>query len=252
MVLKVEENPRTRLLAQARNDRLFQNGADADLVATQIRRMLESDPLGKSLCRTIVLGDGWLDGNWDEPAANDRRIPLLVLPETPANLHATLGGWLKRHLRANRNTVRFLLPRTRAGGDSNLYLDSELMLSARAATLASSWSRSEPVYESLADEFTGALRTKLADRFDRFAILSVWNYEEPAKCIFSVELHGVQGGRIPSAIQDKIRHDLFADEDFDERVRVWQEKGLALGKILAELREPAQWRKALYPLAGRG
>jgi hypothetical protein len=250
LVLKLEENPRTRLLAHARSDRLFQNSQDTDFLATQIRQMLEGDAQGRSLCRTIVLGPGWLEGPVDGFAADDRKIPLIVLPDYPHNLHATLGGWLKRHLHANRNTVRFLLPRKAAGTPSNIYLDSELILTARAAALASNWSRADGVYESLANEFTGALRAKLADRFDRFAILFVWNYEDAAQCRFSLELHGARGDKILSAIQDKIKQDLFAEEEFAERVGALRQKGWAPGKILAELREPSNGGRRCIPWLG--
>jgi energy-coupling factor transporter ATP-binding protein EcfA2 len=250
LVLKVEENPRTRLLAHARNDRLFQNCEDVDFLATQIRQMLEADARGRSLCRTIVLGRGWLEGPLDDFAADDRKIPIIVLPDYPQNLDATLGGWLKRNFHSNRNTVRFLLPRKVAGSPSNLYLDSELLLIARAATLASTWSRADRVYDTLANEFTAALRAQLADRFDRFAILSVWNYADPAKCRFSLELHGARGDTLLCAIQDKIKQDLFADEEFAERVNALRQKGWAADKILAELREPRNGGRHCIPWLG--
>jgi hypothetical protein len=83
-----------------------------------------------------------------------------------------------------------------------------------------------------------ALQKKLADRFDRFAILSVWNHADAAKCQFSIEPHGAQGERIPAAIQVKIKQNLFADEEFDELVADFARKGLPVAKLIAELREP--------------
>jgi hypothetical protein len=190
------------------------------------------------LHRTIVLGRNWLENPWDQPPRDDGKIPLIVLAEYPDNIHATLGGWLKKHLRTDRNTVRFLLPSRSADGASNIYLDEELMLAARAATLARDWSRTEAAYKSLSRELIGALQKKLADRFDRFAILSVWNHADPAKCQFSIERHGAQGEHIPAAIQDKIKQDLFADEEFDELVADFTRRSLPVSRLIAELREP--------------
>jgi hypothetical protein len=238
LVLKLDENPRTRLMAHARSNRLFQNGEDADFLAAQIRQVFDGQAQAGNPHRTIVLGRNWVESPWDEPPRSGGKIPLIVLPEHPDNLHATLGGWLKQHLRTDRNTVRFLLPRRGADGASNIYLDEELMLAARAATLARDWSRTEPAYKSLSRELTGALQKKLADRFDRFAILSVWNHGDPAKCQFSIEPHGAQGQHIPAAIQDKIKQDLFADEEFDELVADFTRKSLSVAKLIAELREP--------------
>ena len=264
LVLKLEENPRTRLMAHARSDRLFRSCEDVEFLAAQIRQLLDSDghaqgigdtPGGDDgqgqghaqgrrwtragcLHRTIVLGRDWLENPWNEPPRLGGKIPLIVLPDFPQNIHATLGGWLKRHLRTERNTVRFLLPRRGADGASNIYLDGELMLAARAATLARDWSRTERAYKSRVKEFTGVLQTALADRFDRFAILSVWNHEDPAKCQFSIEPHGARGGHIPAAIQAKIKQDLFAPEEFDELVARFARKGLSRDQLFAELREP--------------
>jgi hypothetical protein len=244
LVLKPEENPRTRLMAHARGNRSFQNSEDVDFLGAQIRQLLN----GGSLYQTIVLGRGWRARPWDEPPWDDRKIPLIVLPEYPDNLHATLGGWLKEHLRTGRNSVRFLLPCKDVGGASDIYLDPELMLAARAACLASNWSQSDLVYRSLASELTGALQARLADRFDRFAILSVWNHEDPAKCIFSIEPHGAQGATIPAAIQDKIKRDLFADEEFDELIAGFAH--LSMAKLLAELREPRRGGARCIPWLG--
>ena len=246
LVLKAEENPRTRLMAHARGNRSFQNSEDVEFLGVQIRRLLNGD----SLHQTIVLGREWRARPWDAPPRDDGKIPLIVLPEYPDKLHATLGGWLKEHLRTGRNSVRFLLPCKDAGGASDIHLDPQLMLAARAACLASNWSQSDSDYRSLANELTGALQARLAGRFDRFAILSVWNHEDPAKCIFSIEPHGARGEKIPSAIQDKIKRDLFADEEFDEVIAGFAHQRLSMAKLLAELREPRRGGARCIPWLG--
>ena len=254
LVFKLEENARTRLMAHARNDKLFQNGEDVDFLASEIRHAIGGDVSAQY--RTIVLKREWNNSPWDEvdeslrPNVWDNKIPLVVLPAYPAELNATLGGWLKKFLGSNRNTVRFLLPRKGSDGASAIYQDKELMLAARAASLAKSWAKDESAYKSLSNEFLGGLKTKISDRFDRFAILSVWNHEDPSKCVFSVEAHGSKGDKIPTAIQDRIKQNLFVDEDFDELVVSFAEKNMSMAKLLTELREPRGGGKDCIPWLG--
>jgi hypothetical protein len=244
LVFKLEENARTRLMAHARNDKLFQNGEDVDFLANEIRHAIGGDAQISGMYRTIVLKREWNNSPWDEveeslrPNVWDNKIPLIVLPAYPTELNAALGAWLKKFLGSNRNTVRFLLPKKGSDGASAIYQDKELVLAARAASLAKGWAKDEPAYKTLSTEFLGALKTRIAERFDRFAILSVWNHEDSSKCVFSVEPHGTKGDKIPAAIQEKIKQNLFVDEDFDDLVVSFAEKNMSMAKLLAELREP--------------
>ena len=106
-----------------------------------------------------------------------------VVPTYPDTLAASLGTWLKRHLQEGRNTIRFLLPQK---GTGDIYYERELLVLARAVYLALQWQQTEKVYADLAKTFQrDELRPKLRGRFDRFAILSEWNYAEPVRCHFA-------------------------------------------------------------------
>lgn len=258
LVFKLEENARTRLLAHARNDRLFLDGQDINHLAQEIRHAIGGDTQVTTLYRTIVLKAEWNNAPWEEldererPPAWDNRIPLIVLPVYPERLNEVLGGWLKKFLSQSRNTVRFLLPRNNLA-DANLgaiYRDKELILLARSAHLAKQWQTTEPIYRALATEFTTALKARINDRFDRFAILRVWNFEDHARCEFSIEPHGTRGDKIPSAIQEKIRQNLFIHEDFEELVVEFATKNLSIAKLLAELKEPRGAGKECIPWMG--
>lgn len=246
LVFKIEENARTRLLAHARNDKLFQNGEDTDFLAAEIRHCIGGDVQVSGQYRTIVLKREWNNTPWDEveekerPQAWDAKIPLVVLPVHPEKPGPVLGLWLKSFVPQGRNTVRFLLPRRNPADihHGNVMHDKELLLAARAAFLARQWQSSEPAYKALAGEFSLQIKSKVAERFDRFAVLRLWNHEDPNKCEFSVEPHGTKGERIPMAVQEKIRQNLFVDEDFDEMVVAFAAKNLSMAKLLAELREP--------------
>lgn len=253
LVFKLEENARTRLLAHARNDKLFQNGEDVDYLALEVRHVIGGDVAVSNLYRTVVLKREWNNTPWDElderqrPSAWDNQIPLVVLPDYPEKMEAVLGAWLTKFLGHSRNTIRFLLPRKDSG---NIYRDKELMLAARAAYLAKQWQAHEPVYKTLSGEFNNTLKTKIGERFDRFAVLFVWNFNDPSKCRFSVEPHGTKGSNIPQAIQDKIKQNLFIGEDFDELVLDFAKQNLSMSKLVTELREPRSGGSECIPWLG--
>ncbi len=258
LVFKLEENARTRLLAHARNDKLFQNGEDTDTLAAEIRHCIGGDVSVSGQFRTIVLKRDWANDPWSEvdekeqPGSWDSRVPLVVVPVHPDKPGQVLGEWLKKFIPQGRNTLRFLLPKKNPADvyQGNVMQDRELIISARATWLARQWQSSEPVYKTLATEFAGQIRTRISDRFDRFAILRVWNHEDSSKCEFSVEPHGTKGDKIPGAVQEKIRQNLFVDEDFDEMVVSFAEKNLSMAKLLAELREPRGGGKESIPWLG--
>ena len=58
------------------------------------------------------------------------------------------------------------------------------------------------------------------------------------RCIFHVESHKALGARIPAAIDEHIRTNLFIPEDFDALVGVAADNNESIGKLLKELREP--------------
>lgn len=198
LVFREEENPRARLMACARNDKLFADGSDQAQLARQVRYVIGgTDEVAKAF-RVIVLPKSWQSDPWstldaaEQPERWDDRLPILVLPEEPDALDSRLGRWLKDHLQKRRNTIRFLLPRS---GSSNAFQDRDLLILARAEMKAQEWSGQNPEYKKLHTEFQGALRDLLKKRFDRFAVLHRWNFADPNQCLFSVESLRKQGRR---------------------------------------------------------
>lgn len=147
LLFREEENPRAKLIAYARNDKLFADGADQAQLAKQIRYVIAgSDEVAKTF-RVIALPRTWANEPWtllddvEHPDKWDDRLPILVLPEEPDKLDATLGRWLKDQLQKRRNTVRFLLPRT---GSTNAFMDRDLLILTRAEMKAQEWSGQNP------------------------------------------------------------------------------------------------------------
>ncbi|MXD08659.1 hypothetical protein, partial [Escherichia coli] len=59
------------------------------------------------------------------------------------------------------------------------------------------------------------LREQLQSRFDRFAVLVVWNFADPSQCEFEISQHGAEGLQILEKLNAKICSELFIPEEFD-------------------------------------
>jgi Protein of unknown function (DUF499) len=238
---KEEENPRARVMATARNERQFSDGRDLQHLAKEIRYVFAGgDQVAKSW-RVVALPRDWDTDPWSKLELNeqpsewkDGRLPILVLPEQPDNLNAKLGAWLKAHLTERRNIPRYLLPRSE---DGNIFLDPSLLVLARAVMTAAAWRNDGPEYGKLEREFRGQLHEAIRKRYDRFAILHRWNFNEPGSAIFSVEALKVQGDKVPAAIEIAIRDDLFEPEAFRDLVLRQANESVSVTKILKECQE---------------
>ena len=253
LVFREEENPRAKLMACARNDKLFTDGSDQVQLAKQVRYVIGgSDEVAKTF-RVIALPKSWQNDPWtsldeaEQPERWDDRLPILVLPEEPEKMDQTLGRWLKDHLQKRRNTIRFLLPRA---GSTNAFQDRDLLILARAEMKAQEWSGQNPEYKKLHKEFEGTLRENLKKRFDRFAILHRYDHQNPQQSLFSVEHLKKQGAQIPEGIEETLTNDLFVPEDFEDLVLEAASENAPLGKLLRELQEPRPAGQDCIPWLG--
>ena len=253
LVFREEENPQAKLIAGARNDRFFEDGSDRDQLAREVRYVIGGGDRVSQAFRVVVLGSDWESAPWaaaedtDRPEQWDERLPLLVLPASPEDIGAALGPWLRNHLHSRRNAVRFLIP---VKGRPSLFDDRELLILARAVTLAERWAADEPAYRRLRTRYERDLRAKLTKHFDRFAILDTWSYQEPAQTKFRVEPHRAEGSGIPQAVEDHIRTHLFVPEDFDGLVLAAADSHDSLGKLLREMQEPRPGGESCIPWTG--
>ncbi len=247
------ENQRAKLMSFARNDKLFTGGEDLTQLALETRYVIGGAGDAPNKFRVIVLRGDWLKKPWDDldPAEHpdqwDDRIPILILPEEPDDFHARLGEWLKSHVPRRRNTVRFLIPKA---GSQNAFLDRDLIILARAIVKAEEWKKEDSEYGKLHTKYRGELHGILKVRFDRYAILDTWNYQEPKKCHFHIENHSAQGGRIPEAIDESVRQNLFIPEDFQDLVMAHAKNSETVAKLILELGEPRPNQAACIPWLG--
>ena len=250
------ENPRTKVRACAKNSKLWQPGAvatsgntvypgkDIDQIRDTLRHLFELE-LRQSPSKIIVLGPNWLADPWSDVKEDEHpdkwtRQVLLVIPEPveggPSGINSVLGRWLKTHVPKRRNTVRFLLLANDAPG---VYSDSELVFAARCSFLCSAkgWG-SDSTYRGLHQDFDRPLRQTLRSRFNRYAILSKWDFQEPANCVFEVEKITEQGNEISTAIERKIFSDQFDRNEFRTFILGCAKDADLVGSVIDDLVEP--------------
>ena len=253
LVFKEEENPQAKLMACARNDKLFSDGSDMAHLAKEVRYVIGGTEEVAKTFRVIALPQSWLSSPWasldeaEQPERWDDRLPILVLPEEPDSLDQRLGRWIKDHLQKRRNTIRFLLPRS---GSLNAFQDRDLLILARASMKAQDWSGQSPEYKKLQTKYQNDLREILKKRFDRFAVLHRWNFSDPNQCIFNVESLKKQGSQIPEGIEEAMLNDLFVPEDFEDLVLAAASENTSVGKLLKELQEPRPAGQDCIPWLG--
>lgn len=241
LIFKEDENPQAKLMSCARNDKLFTDGSDQAQLAKEVRYVIGgSDDVAKAF-RVVVLPQAWITDPWstldaaEQPDQWDERLPVLVLPEEPDKLDQRLGRWIKDHLQKRRNAIRFVIPRAEC---TNAFLDRDLIIMARAVLKAQEWKAQSPEYGKLERKYQGELRDILKKRFDRFAVVQRWNFADTDQSKFYVENLKAQADKIPEAIEETLRDDLFVPEDFADLVLEAAKDNASVGKLLRELQEP--------------
>ena len=252
----LNENPRSKVRACAKNNKLWQSGTvfatgqtvypenDIEHIRNTLRHILVTETR-QPPSRVIILGPNWKNDPWsvvdeaDQPAKWDSPV-LLVIPEQikggQAAINVCLGEWLVKHVQTRRNTVRFLMPAMDSNG---LFNDNDLTYSARCSFLCSrkGWG-ADPIYRSLHQDFDRPLRNTLKARFNRFAILQKWDFQTPQNCSFDIEKISVQGPEIPSKVEKTIISDLFDQTEFKNFVLKRAKDADFVGSLMDDLAEP--------------
>lgn len=249
---KLEENPLSKVKATAKNDKLFDpevptpNGLlpvmkDQAFIRQVLEHSLRSpEAAAEPPSRVIVLDPNWENSPWANIPGQDlperwEKPVLIVLPFAPSDVNATLGPWLAKHVTVKRNMVRFLIPKS---GSKNLYDDGNLRRVGRCAYLSKQWKESEAVYADIFRRFDKDLRRELAERFDRYAILHRWNYQQPTLCTFHVEPFATTPDKVAKTVEESVRTDFFAPEDFEAFIVEAATRGETMRQVMALLREP--------------
>src|SRR5690554_1440766 len=252
------ENPRSKVKTNAKNHKLWQYnevssggqsvypGKDIEHVRKTLRHLLAGPDTKQLPVRIVVPGPNWQTDPWsdvleesDKPSQWQQPV-LFVIPEPivggGTGINAVLGMWLAEHVKKRRNTVRFLLHLADMNG---LYSDPELLFCARCSFLCSkdAWGM-DPVYYNLHRDFDRQLWQALGSRFNRFAILRTWNFQNPDECIFEIEKFSEQGSDIALAIESRIVSTLFDPVEFLNYIISRARDADFVGSILDDLMEP--------------
>ncbi|MCK5791909.1 MAG: DUF499 domain-containing protein [Ketobacter sp.] len=252
LVFLNEENPQAKLMAHAKNDRLFDNGADLAHLGDEIRYVLSGAEGTSQGNRVIVLKRSWDKDPWaevderDQPQSWDNKLPLVVIP-SPGATDADLGKWLKQFVSKHRNTVRFLLPKK---GTEQVFYDKALIVLARAVHLADQWKKGDSAYSALHLKYQKELRDQLKTRFDRFAILDQWNFGQPEKCVFLTTSHNTDGEKIVPTIQDITKRELFIPEEMESVIIEAANNNRPVAELLEQLKEPMGGGQPCIPWLG--
>ncbi len=252
LVFLNEENPQAKLIAHAKNNKLFNEGQDVEYLAQEIRYVLSGSESNSSLGRVIVLKSNWQRNPWvdldekDHPEKWDNRIPYIVIPKGDVKAK-DLGIWLKEKVSKHRNTIRFILAKESL---DPVFYDNGLLVLARAAYLAKEWKSSNVNYSELHAKYQKELRNQLKVRFDRYAVLDTWNFANPDQCEFEINSHKAEGDRIVPAIHEKIKTDLFLVEDFEKLVVEAAKRNDSIAKVLNQLKEPIGGGNPCIPWIG--
>ncbi|MGE4478653.1 MAG: DUF499 domain-containing protein [Deferribacterales bacterium] len=252
LVFLNEENPQAKLIAHAKNDKLFDEGQDIDYLAQEIRYVLGGSESNSSQGRVIILRKNWHGSPWsevdekDHPANWDTRIPYVIIPRGDVT-QKDLGNWLKNHISKYRNTIRFILAKSSL---DPVFYDKALLVLARAVYLAKEWKDADSNYSSLYSKYQSDLRAQLKVRFDRYAVLDTWNFGQPDLCEFEINAHKAEGDKIIPAIQERIEKDLFIIEDFEKLVLDSAKRNDSFAVLINQLKEPAGGGQPCIPWLG--
>lgn len=248
LVFREQENPQARLLAEARNDRLFADGADERELIANVRWVLGAESGPRSTI-VVVLGKGWHRDPWSavssacKPEQWGDQIPLVVLPQAPREVGVELGRWLKDHVPGNRNTVRFLYSQSQPA--SIFFPEEGLLHRARLCLKAEEYK-----FADLLKSHRAELRGLIKQRYDRAAILESFDFGRPEASRFRSLAIKEQGAEIPAAVDRSVQEDLFEYELFDELALAAAQEQRSLADFLTDLRNPRPGGQQCVPWVG--
>lgn len=264
---KLPENPDSKLKSWARNDRAFDSqsaaapgllavGRDQEFLRQFLNHYLKTPDGTRELpSQIVVLDPNWMRAPWanvpqaEQPAAwpEKGKPALVVVPASLKDVAVTLGSWLADHVPQNRNMIRFLLPKS---DQPDLYVDRNLLITARCALLAREWMQSDSQYKNLQNKYEAALKSDLKSRFDRYVLLATWDFQNPSACTFHEEMHGATGAGISDGVEKHVKENHFAPEDFEDVVVGAAKRNETMRQLLALLREPPLPGQQAIPYLG--
>lgn len=219
---RTDENPRTKILAHARNSKLFEQGQDKGKDLETIRKMIETtfapknsanldqfrySVLGKQL-DINPFGEGQFSGknpsqDIDQGQACYVFFPIaLETPQSKIKLTHFIHGFIKKY----RNLCRFVVPTT------NVYEDGRILLYARALYFADLW-KSQSEYAALRSDYERQLVSSLTEAYRSIWIIDRWDHNAPDNCSYTkIEFSG-RAQELFIEINRRVTEDYFSIDD---------------------------------------
>lgn len=219
-VFKVDENPRTKVLAHARNPKLFQQGQDVEKILKIIeatfapRTSADRDRFRYSILgrewRSAPYSSGTYGGKNPTSEVGEGQACYVFIPNILNNGDGKkqLSDFISRYLPRYKNLCRFVVPTT------NIFEDPDILRFARAYYFADQW-KSQPEYARLAQEFERNLAEQLASVFASVWIIDRWDVQNTANVHFSVLPVSGRPHEMFSIIDKEIAQNFFSIDDFN-------------------------------------
>lgn len=154
--------------------------------------------------------DSDIPSKWDRLTYRDSELSIWAT----WNKRYPFGEWLKVHIQKKKYCS---LPPLLSTDTQSLFADDELVFAARCSFLCSKegWGN-DSVFRALHQDFDRPLRAALKAKFNRFAIIRKWDYQQPQNCQFEIEKISEQSGDVPAAVEDRILKDIFDQTEFKQ------------------------------------
>ncbi|MBC7429623.1 MAG: hypothetical protein H7336_13480 [Bacteriovorax sp.] len=215
----IPENARTKVLAHARNSKLFENGQDLDkILGITEWAYSPKNSVDKGRFRFCILGKNWKSQPFAEgqfrgkvpSEIGEGQACYVFIPDTleSANLKTSIGKFVTSFIPNYRNLIRFVVP------TKNIFEDKAILLNARALHFADSWKEQDQEYSRLKDHYQNELQKEIASAFSEVLIISQWDHQNFQNISFeTIEIDG-QPSTMFSEVDEKIERDHFSIDDF--------------------------------------
>jgi len=219
----IPENARTKVLAHARNSKLFEQGQDIEKILAVLEwTFAPKNNADRERFRWTILGKNWrvepfrsgtFKGKHPSQDLGDGQPCYVFIPEALAdgNLKQAVGGFLSNHVQRYKNLVRFVVPM------KSIFEDKAILLYARALYFADQW-KDQPEYHRLREMYEGELSRALSEAFKNVMIVERWDAQN---------FHNIQLGEIPleqksgqmfTAVDQVIEQNFFSIDDFNQLI----------------------------------
>ena len=252
----VQENARTKVLAHARNPKLFEQGQDLEKIMAVLEwTFAPKNNADRERFRWSILGRNWkadpfkegtFKGKHPSRDLGEGQPCYVFLPEALANgnLKHAVGNFLSGQVQRYKNLVRFVVP------NKNIFEDKTILLYARALYFAEQW-KDQPEYQRLKDYYEAELSKVLSEAFKSVMIVERWDAQN---------FHNIQFGDIPieqkpgqmfTAVDQVVEQNHFSIDDFnaliEDAVKSNHLEKQKLSFLRAVIEEPRPFPTAVIP-----